>query len=144
MLDQITACLKAALPQAVPVLQPPTGPPIPAEWQEETPEGDIKPKGRRGLLVYLEQEAPSGYVQLYDLQPLSTQSGWADQHLLTVTCTATTEALAQGVAAQVRRALGGTPRTGHRTRVSTPARVTREPGSVVVTLQFTVLSAHPR
>ncbi|GHG35826.1 hypothetical protein GCM10017784_32360 [Deinococcus indicus] len=143
MLDDLTRRLQAALPGTVPVL-PPEEFLVPAEWEQEDAAGNLVPSGERGLHVYLRQQAPDGYVQLHDLQPLSTQSGWADQHLLTVACIATTEALAQAVASQVRRTLGGTPRTGHRTRVSTPARVTREPGSVMVTLQFTVLSAHPR
>ncbi|GAA5437746.1 hypothetical protein [Deinococcus aquaticus] len=143
MLDDLTRRLQAALPVTVPVL-PPEEFLVPAEWEQEDATGNLVPNGERGLHVYLRQKAPDGYVQLHDLQPLSTQSGWADQHLLTVTCIAITETHAQAVAAQVRRTLGGTPRTSHRTKVTMPARVTRAPGSVMVTLQFTVVSAHPR
>ena len=143
MLDQITLRLASELPRGVPLLQPDQLL-TPAEWEEEDEFEEIVPNGKRGLMAYLEQKAPQGYVQLYDLQPLSTGAGWADQHFLTVDVLAATEAHAQALTDLVRRTLGSTPRTGGRIRLTLPARVAREPGSVRITQQFTVRTAHPR
>lgn len=69
LVQDIHQRLTAALPAGVPVLKPDQLL-IPGEWEEETPDGDIKEGGERGLHVYLRQRAPAGYVQIEPLTPL--------------------------------------------------------------------------
>lgn len=135
--------LRAALPPQVPVL-------LPDEFRVPLAAAPLDAQGRpavgqgeRGLGVYLQQH-PQGYVQVYDPQPITTTSGIYDEHWATVDAIAPTDATADALLVLVRRTLGGTPRTGGRTRVTTPPRTTREPGSVRVSLQFSVRTPHPR
>ncbi|GGM59565.1 hypothetical protein GCM10008956_39030 [Deinococcus arenae] len=107
MLDQITARLKAALPKAVPVLQPHEVL-MPAQWQEETPDGEIRPGGERGLHVYLRQKAPQGYVQLYH-DRTNLKLNLTDVGQVQVDVYASTAALASALANAVRADLDGTP-----------------------------------
>lgn len=97
-----------------------------------------------GLHVYLRDKAPGGYVQLYDPQPTMTTSGMFDEEWVNVDVIASHEADAQALATRIRSLIGGTPRTGGRTRLVTPSRTERHGESVRVTLQFSVRSAHPR
>lgn len=135
--------LRAALPPQVPVL-------LPEQIKEPLDAAPLDAQGRpavgkgeRGLGVYL-QRHPQGYVQVYDPQPIMTTSGIYDEHWATVDAIAPTDAAADALLVLVRRTLGGTPRTGGRIKVTTPPRTTREPGSVRISLQFSVRTAHPR
>ena len=143
MIDDLTRRLQAALPATVPVL-PPDEILVPAEWQEENASGDLVPNGERGLHVYLRQKAPDGYVQLHDLQPISTTSGVFDEHWATIDTIAPAEPAASALARLVREAIGGTPRTGGPIRLIVPPRTERHGNSVRITQQFSVRSAHPR
>jgi len=144
LLSDLHDRLRAVLPDTVPILLP--GQMLePPQWQEVDEHGDFVEDGREGLHVYLEQKAPGGYVQLYDLGGGFTMSGWSDSHILTIDTIAPTEAQARVLAQQVRSRIGGTPHTGGPIRVFTPPSVTsRDSVSVRVTTQYTVRSAHPR
>ncbi|MBZ9715277.1 hypothetical protein [Deinococcus multiflagellatus] len=107
MLDQITACLRAALPEGVPLLQP-RQVLEPADWQETDSDGRPLDEGRSGLQVYFEQRSPLGYVQLYHPQG-TFHTGALDLGQLQIDVMAPTLALANPIADQVRRALASTP-----------------------------------
>ncbi|RJF74461.1 hypothetical protein D3875_04060 [Deinococcus cavernae] len=143
LVQDIQQRLRAALPGTVPVLLPQELT-VPAEWEEETPDGEIKEGGGRGLHVYLRQKAPQGYVQVYDPGFGFTVGGWADNQTLQIDCIAPTDTLAFALARQVRSLIGSTPRRGGTRPVSSPPLITHRDAQVVrVTLQFNVRSAHP-
>lgn len=81
---------------------------LPAEWEEETPAGEIRPGGERGLHVYLRQQAPLGYVQLSHPTGLLS-NGVTDLSLTTVEVYARDHATADALATQVRAAIGNLP-----------------------------------
>lgn len=110
MITDLRLCLQVALEGAappIPVLDP-RDVLQPAEWEEETPEGDIKAGGERGLHVYLRQKAPAGYVQL--LHPTGLLSnGVTDTSLTRVEVIAPDLDAADALAARVRAAIGNVP-----------------------------------
>ena len=141
--SDLLARLRARLPPEVPVL-PPQDALVPAEYSQADVQGRPLEGGESGLHLYLREQAPQGYVQLYDFQPAMTTSGIYDEHWATVDAIAVTEADASALAQQVRSLIGGTPRTGGNVRLMTPPRTERHGTSVRVSLQFSVRSAHPR
>lgn len=101
----IHAYLRTALPDFVPVLLPEQFQ-IPAEWQEETPDGDLLDGGRVGLMVYLEQHAPDGYVQIEQPAAIGSDS-LMGTFWVAVAAIASEPEQAQELALTVRRLLAG-------------------------------------
>ena len=109
LVQDIHQRLTAALPAGVPVLTPDQLL-IPGEWEEETPDGDIKEGGERGLHVYLRQRAPAGYVQIEPLTPLPSGSDGIQQRIwATISTNAATQAACQELYERAHFALCGIP-----------------------------------
>lgn len=138
--------LRAALPNTVPVLLPEQLS-EPAEYIGQPPE-DGQPflAPSEGLGAYLREQAPYGYVQLYDLTAGVSFSGWADQQPLTVHATAPTDALALALAGDVRALIGVNPREGGNVQVFLAPFIShRHDGiAVTVTTQYTLKTAFTR
>ncbi|UQN04860.1 hypothetical protein [Deinococcus sp. QL22] len=116
---------------------------LPVEWAELDDQGRPKAKGERGLHLYLAQQAPNGYVQVYEPMAALTDRGVRDQHWGTVDAVASTCVQARALAQLIRR-ISGTPRTGGRVKLFTPAQATSDRVSTRVTLQFQVHTIHAR
>lgn len=138
--------LREALPNKVPVLMPEQFM-EPAEYIGEPPE-DGQPflAPAEGLGAYLHEQAPFGYVQLYDLTAGLSLRGWADQQPLTIGTTAPTEALALALAADIRALIAANPREGGNLPVFMPPFVShRHDGiAITVTTQYTLKAAFTR
>jgi hypothetical protein len=91
----------------VPVLLPEQAH-IPGDYADLDTDGQPKEGARTGLLYYLEAEAPAGFVQIEQPLTISTDD-YVARYWVPVSTIATTEATAQALSEQVRRALCGTP-----------------------------------
>ncbi|UQN06291.1 hypothetical protein [Deinococcus sp. QL22] len=140
-LDMVLSRLQGlALP--VPLLLPPDAL-TPAEWAELDDQGRPKAKGERGLHLYLSQQAPNGYVQVYEATPVLTTSGVHDEHWVTVDAVAADRTVAQALARLVR-GITGTPRTGGRVWLFIPPQTQSDRVSTRITQQFQVRTTHAR
>lgn len=107
LLQRLQAALQGLDGPEIPIL-PPLDVLLPAEWEEETPEGEIKDGGERGLHVYLRQKAPRGYVQLTHPTGLLS-NGITDTSLTRVEVIAPDLNAADALATRVRAAVGNLP-----------------------------------
>jgi len=115
----------------------------PAEWAEKDAQGIPTAKGKRGLGFYLADQAPDGYVQVYEPTATQTTGGVHDEHWVTVDAVAAHRQTAQALGQLVRR-IPGTPRTGGRCWLFTPPQITSDRVSTRVTQQFQVRTTHAR
>lgn len=139
LVQDIHQRLTAALPAGVPVLKPDQLL-IPGEWEEETPDGDIKAGGERGLHVYLRQRAPAGYVQIEQPVPI-TSDGTTATYWCAVAAIHADKGSAALLARAVRHALNGTPYEPGAFREVAPGQPeTLAPGAWLVRATYEILT----
>lgn len=144
VVDALQGVLTAAVPPGVPVLLP-EDQRTPLEAAPTDAQGrPVVGGGARGLAAYLAQH-PTGYVQIES--PLAiTSDGLTGTFWVAVASVAPTAASAAALAAQVRAALCGTPRSPSQIREVTPAEpAVLSPGAWIVrpTLEVLTLDGVP-